>query len=83
VVQSAEDLAGDPHLKAKDYFVELEHQVQGNKISESSPIKFTDSTTAGWRAAPLLGEDNRYVYIELLGLRESELSSYIERGVVG
>ena len=83
VVQSAEDLAGDPHLRARDYFVELEHQVQGNKISESSPIKFTDSTTAGWRAAPLLGEDNRYVYIELLGLRESELSSYIERGVVG
>jgi crotonobetainyl-CoA:carnitine CoA-transferase CaiB-like acyl-CoA transferase len=83
VVQSAEDLAGDPHLRARDYFVELEHQVQGNKISEASPIKFTDSTTADWRAAPLLGEDNRYVYIELLGLRESELSSYIERGVVG
>lgn len=83
VVQSAEDLAGDPHLKARDYFVELEHQVQGNKISEASPIKFTDSTTADWRAAPLLGEDNRYVYIELLGLRERELSSYIERGIVG
>ncbi len=83
VVQSAEDLAGDPHLKARDYFVELEHQAQGNTISEASPIKFTDSTTADWRAAPLLGEDNRYVYIELLGLRESELSSYIERGIVG
>jgi len=83
MVQSAEDLAGDPQLKARDHFVELEHPVLSNTISEASPIKFTDSTKADWKAAPLLGEDNRYVYIELLGLRESELSSYIERGVVG
>ena len=83
VVQSAEDLAGDPQLKARDHFVELEHPVQGNTISDASPIKFTDSTKADWKAAPLLGEDNRYVYIELLGLKEDELSSCIERGVVG
>ena len=83
VVQSAEDLAGDPQLKARDHFVELEHPVLSNTISEASPIKFTDSTKADWKAAPLLGEDNRYVYIELLGLKEGELSSCIERGVVG
>jgi len=37
----------------------------------------------GWKAAPLLGEDNRYVYMELLGLTEGELASYIEKGIIG
>ena len=83
VVQSAEDLAGDPHLKARDYFVQLEHPVLGRAISDASPIRFRDTTTADWKAAPLLGEDNQYVYMELLGLKERELSSYLKRGIVG
>ena len=83
VVQNAEDLAGDPQLKARGYFVELEHPVLGNTISDASPIKFSDSTTAHWKAGPLLGEDNRYVFVELLGLKESDLSSYVEKGIVG
>jgi len=83
VVQSAEDLAGDPHLKSRDYFVQLEHPMLGKTISDASPIQFSDTTRADWKAAPSLGEDNQYVYMELLGLRESELSSYLERGIVG
>ena len=83
VVQSAEDLAGDPHLMARDYFVQLEHPVLGRTTSDVSPIRFSDMTTAHWEAAPLFGEDNQYVYIELLGLKESELSSYMEKGIVG
>jgi hypothetical protein len=35
-----------------------------------------------WKSAPLLGEDNEYVYLELLGLAESEFKSYIERGII-
>ena len=82
VVQNAEDLAGDPQLKARGYFVELEHPVLGNTISDASPIKFSDSTTAHWKAGPLLGEDNLYVFVELLGLKESDLSSYVKKGIV-
>jgi hypothetical protein len=29
-----------------------------------------------------LGEDNRYVYRELLGFTEEELSSYVEKGII-
>jgi len=82
VVQSAEDLAGDPQLRARDYFVRLEHPLLGTTISEASPIRFSDMTTDDWKAAPLLGEDNQYVYTELLGLKEAELSSYLEKGIV-
>jgi len=83
VVQNAEDLANDPHLKARQFFVRLKHPVLGETISDASPIRFKESSTAGWRAAPLLGEDNQYVLGELLGLTESELSSLITKGVVG
>ena len=83
VVQNASDLAKDPQLLARDYFVRLHHPVLGDTISDASPIKFAGGTRGDWKAAPLLGEDNQYVYLELLGLTEKELSSYIKRGIVG
>jgi crotonobetainyl-CoA:carnitine CoA-transferase CaiB-like acyl-CoA transferase len=82
-VQSAKDLTEDPQLMARDFFVQLQHPVLGTTISDASPIKFAESSRPDWKAAPLLGEDNQYVYIELLGLSERELASYIKRGIVG
>ena len=83
VVQNAEDLAKDPQLRSRDFFIPLEHPVLGATISDASPIKFAEATTAEWKAAPLLGEDNRYVYLKLLGLTETEFSSYVDRGIIG
>ncbi len=83
VVQNAKDLAKDPQLMARNFFVELRHPILGNTISDTSPIRPSGFTTADWKAAPLLGEDNRYVYIKLLGLKEKELSTYIEKGIIG
>jgi len=82
VVQNAEDLANDPHLVARDFFIPLEHPVLGKVVADASPIKFKKNSRDKWRAAPLLGEDNRYVYTELLGFTEGELSSYIEKGII-
>ncbi|MDO8635657.1 MAG: CoA transferase, partial [Dehalococcoidia bacterium] len=83
VVQNAEDIAKDPQLRARGYFMKLEHPALGMVTSDASPIKFSDSVTADWKTAPLLGEDNHYVYTELLGLTENELSLYIQKGVIG
>jgi crotonobetainyl-CoA:carnitine CoA-transferase CaiB-like acyl-CoA transferase len=83
VVQSAEDLARDPQLLARHFFIQLEHPTIGRTISDRSPIRFADDLTVGWKAGPVLGEDNRYVFIELLGLTEGEFSSLIEKGVIG
>ncbi len=83
VVQNAEDLARDPHLMARDFFIDLEHPVLGRTTSDTSPIRFREKMTLDWKAGPLLGEDNRYVYMELLGLTEMELSSYIEKRIIG
>jgi benzylsuccinate CoA-transferase BbsF subunit len=82
MVQDAEDLSKDPQLTAREFFISLEHPVLGRTLSDGSPIKFRDNPVLGRKAAPLLGEDNRYVYIELLGLKESEFSSYVEKGII-
>jgi len=82
-VQSAEDLAQDPHLSARGYFVGSEHTGRGLHMGDAFPALFTGTRTARWKPAPLLGEDNHYVFIELLGLEEGELSSFVERGIIG
>jgi crotonobetainyl-CoA:carnitine CoA-transferase CaiB-like acyl-CoA transferase len=82
VVQSAEDLAQDPHLISREYFVPSEHAGHGLTMADSFPATFTGIKTPRCKAAPLLGEDNHYVFIELLGLEEGEMSSYVERGII-
>jgi crotonobetainyl-CoA:carnitine CoA-transferase CaiB-like acyl-CoA transferase len=83
VVQNAEELSRDPQLIARDFFVHLEHPVLGSTLSDKSPIRFKECRTAHWKAAALLGEDNQYVFLELLGLTEGEFSSYAEKGIIG
>jgi crotonobetainyl-CoA:carnitine CoA-transferase CaiB-like acyl-CoA transferase len=83
VVQNAEDLSRDPQLLARKFFVQLDHPVLGMTVSGRSPIKFEQDTTVGWKAAPQLGQDNEYVFVELLGLTESEFSSCVEKGIIG
>jgi crotonobetainyl-CoA:carnitine CoA-transferase CaiB-like acyl-CoA transferase len=83
VVQNAENLAQDSQLMARDFFVRLDHPDLGETVSDRFPVRFEEDLTAGWKAAPILGEDNRYVFRELLGLTEEEFSDYVEKGVIG
>ncbi|MCP4577951.1 MAG: CoA transferase, partial [Deltaproteobacteria bacterium] len=82
IVQNAEDLSNDPQLQARDFFIHLEHPIFGDTISDGLPIKFRNTPTNPRKPAPLLGEDNTYVYMELLGLTEKELAGYMRKGVI-
>jgi crotonobetainyl-CoA:carnitine CoA-transferase CaiB-like acyl-CoA transferase len=82
IVQNAEDLANDPHLLERDWFVKLPHPTLGENVSDRSPIRLSQSSTSNWKSSPLLGEDNRYVYTELIGLTDQQFSSYVEKGII-
>lgn len=82
VVQDAEALANDAHLIANQFFVPAEHPVFGRIYRDRSPIRLAEATQAQWKAAPLLGEDNKHVFSELLGFTETELSAYVEKGII-
>lgn len=83
IVQDADDLANDPELAAREFFLSLDHPVLGRTVSDRSPIRFKDNDSICRKAAPLLGEANQYVYRELLGFTEKQISDYIERGIIG
>ena len=81
-VQDASDLANDPQLKARGFFVELEHSELGKTISDATPIKLSDTPAGYSRAAPTLGQDNNYVYKQLLGMSEDELAELKKQGII-
>jgi crotonobetainyl-CoA:carnitine CoA-transferase CaiB-like acyl-CoA transferase len=83
VVQDAKDLANDPQLRARNFFVNLEHPVLGDTTSERSPVFFRKDAAKNWKPAPLLGADNRYVFCGLLGFTEDRFSAFVEKGIIG
>jgi benzylsuccinate CoA-transferase BbsF subunit len=82
VVQSAADLARDPQLKERGFFVELDHPEAGKTISDAAPIRLADTPAVYTRPAPLPGQDNDYVYGELLGLSKREINKLRKQGVI-
>jgi crotonobetainyl-CoA:carnitine CoA-transferase CaiB-like acyl-CoA transferase len=82
VVQDAADLARDPQLKARGFFIELKHPELGDTVADATPIKLSGATAGYHRAAPTQGQDNDYVYGELLGMSADEVSELRKNGVI-
>jgi len=83
IVQNAEDLAKDPHLRSNAFFVDLGDPLFEKTVIDRSPIRMSGISTGQWKPAPLLGSDNQYVYQELLGFGDAEYQAYLRRGVIG
>ena len=66
-------LVADPHLAARQAFVDIEHPVMGVQRLPAAPWVLSDHQWHTWRAAPSLGQDNSYVLEELLGLTPAEI----------
>lgn len=82
VVQSAADLAKDPQLKERGFFIELDHPEMGRTVSDAAPIRLSATPPGYSRPAPLPGQDNDYVYGQLLGLSEGVMAELKEQGVI-
>jgi crotonobetainyl-CoA:carnitine CoA-transferase CaiB-like acyl-CoA transferase len=71
--QDAEHLIDlDPQLAAREVFFTLDHPVIGPAQFEGIPIRMSKGGAQNWRSAPMMGEDNRYVFCKILGLSEDE-----------
>ncbi|MBI4296712.1 MAG: CoA transferase [Chloroflexi bacterium] len=77
VVQSAQDLANDPQLKARGFFLR-----SGDAIADANPIRLSETHAHYERAAPSPGQDNDYVFGELLGMTANEVDSLRQDGVI-
>jgi crotonobetainyl-CoA:carnitine CoA-transferase CaiB-like acyl-CoA transferase len=82
-VQNSRDLAeSDPQIADRGTFFELDHPVIGVAKFEGTPIRFTSTVQQNWRSAPLLGEDNDYVFGDILGLGHEEIADLTAEGVI-
>jgi crotonobetainyl-CoA:carnitine CoA-transferase CaiB-like acyl-CoA transferase len=82
VVQNAKDLAGDSQLAARRFFIYLQNPVLGKSYSDRSALWPWYEKPERWKAAPLLGEDDHRVFIELLGRSELEFRALVKKGII-
>ena len=78
---SEADLAADPQVAARDWIRPLESTDVGR--FDHLGHAFRGMPLAWTRGAPVLGEDNEYVFRELLGLDEEAYRRLVARGVAG
>ena len=76
------ELMEDPHLKDRGFFVQADHPVIGPQTLTGPSWKMSDTPGRIKRTGPLLGQDNEYVFCQLLGLSSGELTDLTQRGFV-
>ncbi|MBI4202774.1 MAG: CoA transferase [Chloroflexi bacterium] len=82
VVQDPQQRAEeDPQLKARDHIVEMETAGRTLRV-DSLPMTIPAVPHEAYRLAPELGEHNRRVLVDLLGMSEEELERLTRAGVI-
>jgi benzylsuccinate CoA-transferase BbsE subunit len=82
-VANAADIADDAQLKARDYFVKVDHAGLGRQFTLPGAFAKMSETPVGPQgAAPQLGEHNHDVYGGLLGMSKPEIVALRAAGVI-
>ena len=82
-VASSLELASDPHLTARRFWKLMERDVVGVLPHPAAPYRVGDAPFDIDRPAPTLGQHNREVLTDLLGLGDAEVDALERRGVIG
>ena len=81
-VNSPEDLLNNAQLKAREYFVEVDHPETGKVTYPGAPFKMSEASWKIRQPAPLLGQHNEEIYCRLLGYTKEELVKLREGGII-
>jgi crotonobetainyl-CoA:carnitine CoA-transferase CaiB-like acyl-CoA transferase len=76
------DIAEDEHLRARGIVVDVEDAAGVRRAALSAPIRFGRSEVGMERGTPKLGEDEDYVFGDLLGLGSEERQALMDRRVI-
>jgi crotonobetainyl-CoA:carnitine CoA-transferase CaiB-like acyl-CoA transferase len=75
------DVVKDPHLRARNMFIELRHPIGGNMNLVNFPIKFSKTPGLIHSTAPLLGEHNEEILL-LLNYSKEDIKELHRKGVI-
>ena len=82
-VSSVREVREDAHLKQREYFVKVEHpELNDSIVYAGAPFKSEGMSWQYWRRAPFIGEHNREIYVDEMGLSEPELCALKEGGAI-
>jgi crotonobetainyl-CoA:carnitine CoA-transferase CaiB-like acyl-CoA transferase len=79
---SAADIFADPHMNARGDLVAVSDPVIGPVRQQAPFPRLTHQPTPVPTGAPRLGEHNREVWCDLVGVTEPELADLVARGVI-
>jgi len=82
-VLNERDALSDPQLHARGFFHLLEHPSCGTHFHAGANFQMSRTPPEIWRAAPTLGQDNEYVYKEILGVSDEEYDQLVADGHIG
>ena len=83
VVQNARDiLESDAHIRAREYYVRLDHPEAGNTAYDGPGFRLTKTPAQFRTAAACLGEHNFEVATEILGLSADEIADLMAEQVL-
>jgi crotonobetainyl-CoA:carnitine CoA-transferase CaiB-like acyl-CoA transferase len=83
-VNTVEDIAESPQLRAREYWRQVEHpELDDTIVYPGWPVKWTEMPAySPQRRAPLIGEHNREVYEGELGLSSAQMVLLKTQGVI-
>ena len=82
-VMDQRDAYADPHLNERGAFEEAYQEDTGTHLYPGAPYKMSETPSKIRRGPVRLGEDNKYVYQELLGYSAEEYAVLEEEGHIG
>jgi crotonobetainyl-CoA:carnitine CoA-transferase CaiB-like acyl-CoA transferase len=78
-----QDIANDPHLRARGTTTEVSGPGIPPRLAVGAPARFSKTSDVGVRRlTPALGQDEDYVYGELLGLSSAQRADLEQREVI-
>ncbi len=81
-VQDFGDVLSDPQLSFRRHFQTLTHPFMGEGPYERNGFRLSDAPAGYRRTSPTLGQDNRTVLGDLLGMEQAEIDSLQEQGAL-
>jgi crotonobetainyl-CoA:carnitine CoA-transferase CaiB-like acyl-CoA transferase len=81
-IYNVDETAKDPHVIARNMFIEVDHPKAGKVKVCNFPIKFSEMPIEVKRAAPLLGQHNKETLMELLGFTDDQIDELEKEGVI-
>ena len=82
-VENWKDTYADPQLNARDFFQTITQKDCGTHRYPGWPWKLSETPCRVNHPPCMLGEDNDYVYKEVIGMNDKEIAKLTEQNVIG